>query len=215
MPTAGPATFQAAPQAQAPQQAQTQAQAQPPETPLDALFSEDALRDFAENNGQDIVDRFLRPLYREVIQPFRQMQSWYQAQMQEALGREIELTFRELGQSFPDLYGKDGTPVNAEQREVRFQVAQLADQIRAGAALHGIYLSAGEALERAHHLLYADRLAEQERKRLTSQIKSRASRQTVRPTQRQGAGQPGKAKSWEAAAEAYARRAAELGIDVE
>lgn len=157
---------------------------------LDALFTEAALKQFGEDNGQDLVEKLLKPLGTEVIQPFRQMKAemeqmkaWAAAQQSEALAKEVNLVFKGWEDEFADLYGKNGQ-TSKQQHDARAQVAQLADQIMAGAAMQGVQLSVSDALERAHALHTADRRNEIERQRLVAQVKGRASRITARPTQR-------------------------------
>lgn len=187
---------------------------------LDALFSEAALKQFGEDNGQDLVEKLLKPLGTEVIQPFRQMKAemeqmkaWVQAQQSEALAKEVNLVFQGWEGEFADLYGKNGQ-VAKEQHEARAQVAQLADQIMAGAAMQGVQLSVSDALERAHALHTADRRNEIERQRLVAQVKTRSNRITARPTQRKVARtvDDGAARSDKAAMEAVGNFWAERGL---
>jgi hypothetical protein len=187
---------------------------------LDALFSEAALKQFGEDNGQDLVEKLLKPLGTEVIQPFRQMKAemeqmkaWVQAQQSEALAKEVNLVFKGWEGEFADLYGKNGQTTK-EQHDARAQVAQLADQIMAGAAMQGVQLSVSDALERAHALHTVDQRHEIERKRLVEQVKTRSNRITARPTQRKVARtvDDGAARSDKAAIEAVGNFWAERGL---
>lgn len=187
---------------------------------LDALFTDAALKQFGEDNGQDLVEKLLKPLGTEVIQPFRQMKAemeqmkaWVQAQQSEALAKEVNLVFQGWEGEFADLYGKNGQTTK-EQHDARAQVAQLADQIMAGAAMQGVQLSVSDALERAHALHTADRRNEIERQRLVAQVKGRFSRITARPTQRKVARtvDDGAARSDKAAMEAVGNFWAERGL---
>ena len=187
---------------------------------LDALYSEAGLKKFGEDNGEDLVEKLLKPLGAEVIEPFRQMKAelqqmkaWVQAQQSEALAKEVNLVFKGWEDGFADLYGKNGQTTK-EQHDARAQVAQLADQIVAGAAMQGIELSVSDALERAHALFTADRRNEIERKRLVAEVKTRSNRITARPTQRKVARtvDDGAARSEKAAMEAVGNFWAERGL---
>jgi hypothetical protein len=187
---------------------------------LDALYTEGGLKQFGENNGEELVEKLLKPLGTEVIQPFRQMKAeleqmraWVQAQQADALVKEVDLVFKGWEGEFTDLYGKNGQ-ATPQQQEARAQVAQLADQIAAGAAMQGIPMSVSDALGRAHALFTADRRHEIERKRLTEQVKTRSNRLTARPTQRKIARtvEDGAARSEKAAMEAVGHFWAERGM---
>jgi hypothetical protein len=155
----------------------------PTASSLDALFTPKALEEFGNNNGEELVEKLLKPLHAEVIQPLREMKAWYEAQQREVLRKEVDLVFKGWEGDFADLYGTGGT-LTKEQLDNRSKVALLADQIGAGAAAQGIELSVSDALERANALFTADRRAEIERKQLTSRVVKRSARLTARPTQR-------------------------------
>jgi hypothetical protein len=188
---------------------------QPPAAPvsaLDKLFDPKALAEFAENNGTDLVEKFIKPLQAELVAPVREMQAWVDAQKTEALRNTVTSVFDRLAGEFADVYGK-GAVVGKDHLQARSEVAHLADRITAGAAAQGIDLSVTDALEQAHGLFVADRQAEVQRKRIAGQVTRRSNSITARPTQRNGKAGTA-AKGVEAAMAAYAQRAAEIGVEV-
>lgn len=153
---------------------------------LDVLFSPEQLRQFAETNGQEIVDKFLKPFAAErsaMQQEVARLTGFVQAQERQAVAAEANTAFAELSKVNGDLYGKD-TAFSAVQKFAREQVAQVADQLRAGAKLQGRDLSVSEALKRAHLVLTGDRKTAEGRKAVTEQVQKRAKQITARPTQR-------------------------------
>lgn len=188
---------------------------QPPVKGLDALFNPKALDDFGNEYGKELVEKFLKPLHSEVIQPMRQMAAWYEQQQRETLRVQVNTIFKGWEGDFADLYGK-GAELTKDQLDARSKVANLADQITAGAAAQGIELSVADALERAHALFTADRRAEIERKQLASKVVKRAGQITARPTQRKVAttAAEGAPKGDDAAMAAYRQKAAELGLSL-
>lgn len=169
------------------QQQQPPAQQQTP-AGLDALYAK--LEEFAKNNGSELVDQLIKPLYAEVIQPFRQMQAAYATQQRAAMASEINNVFKGFGDHWKDTYGEAGK-LNAQQNEARFTVARMADQIRSGANLQGIEMPVGEALDRAHALFTADRQQQAARQEIAGQVQRRSKAISARPTQRRNAGQDG------------------------
>jgi hypothetical protein len=196
------------------QQPVVQPVAQPndPFAALDALFKPEALKEFAENNGEELVEKFLKPLYG-ALAPIKQIQAQYQAAQQETLAKEVGTIFKGWEGDFADVYGS-GHDLTADQLAARGKVGQLADQITAGAAAQGIQLPVSEALERAHAYLTKDRAAEMARKQVTSKVQGRAGKITARPTQRRTANTvgDGAAKSDQSAQNAVASFWAERGM---
>jgi hypothetical protein len=201
-----------------PRQPQQQPVAQPVAQPtdpfaaLDALFKPEALKEFADNNGEELVEKFLKPLYG-ALAPIKQIQAQYQAAQQESLSKEVGTIFKGWEGDFADIYGS-GHDLTADQLAARGKVGQLADQITAGAAAQGIQLPVSEALERAHAYLTKDRAAEVARKQVTSKVQGRAGKITARPTQRKTANTvgDGAAKSEESAQNAVKSFWAERGM---
>lgn len=179
---------------------------------LAAIYGE-RLAKLRENFGDEFIEQVVEPMAQRNEQAYR----FYQQQEQQYVGQQIGQFFKSLGSEFSDLYGTTGGNggVTEEQLANRSALANLADQMTAGARVHGIELTVQDALERAHSLYASEHLEAIERKRLTEQVKKRNRGITQRPTQRRTApaGQPAE-RSLQSAMDAYATRAAELGIDV-
>jgi hypothetical protein len=211
-PAGGPQQ-QATPPAAPQQQRRPEAQQQEPYSDLlqELYGGEEGVQQLQEKYGQEMVNDLLKPL----LGPVQQMQEQVQAREREAMGREIGQFFRGLPEDgFAELYGK-GDEVSTEQFENRQRLAQMADQIRYGAAAQGIDLSVGECLDRANMMFASEHMSRLERQKLSAQVKKRSSSVTNRPSQRRrsAGGQSGK-PSDEAARDAYKAKAAELGLDV-
>jgi hypothetical protein len=179
---------------------------------LDELFKPESLQTFADNNGEELVEKFMKPLHA-ALQPLRELQAQAVAQQRETLVREVTGIFKGWEGDFGDLYGK-GNELTPGQHENRQKVGQLADQISAGAAAQGIDLPVSEALERAHAYMTRDRVGEIARKQVTQQIQGRAKGITSRPTQRRTPNTvgDGAAKGDQSAASAIAAFWAERGM---
>lgn len=180
---------------------------------LDALFNPQALAAFAEANGDELVEKFMKPLYNEVIVPARQAQARAAVAEQQAVASEANGVFSKLAEQYPDVYGK-GTALSAAEGMSRNKVAQIADQLRAGAKMQGRELSVTEALNRAHLIETSERRASDGRKQVQQQVQKRSKQITAKPTQRNNPAQASSRKTDSRAAEAYERKAAELGIEV-
>lgn len=180
----------AAQQPQAQQQPQPQqqrpqlGQQQQPATSLDALFSDEGLRQFAEENGQDIVEKLIKPIRDEIVQPFRQLQEFYRSQRQDMIAQQVGGVFKSWEGDHSQFFGTTKA-VSQEQAENRYRVAQMADQISIGASQQGVRMGMEEAFERALAILTEPHRSAIERKKLTSAIQNRSARLTTRPTQRQ------------------------------
>lgn len=159
-----------------------QAKANDPFAALEALFEEKTLKQFAENNGEEIVEKFMKPLHA-ALQPLKEIQARYEADTKASQQREVTGIFKGWETDFADLYGS-GDQLTPAQVDARLKVGQMADQIAAGAAAQGIDLTISEALDRAHSHLTKDRVKEMARKEITSAVAGRAKAITSRPTQR-------------------------------
>jgi hypothetical protein len=190
--------------------AQPAAQPQAPTSKLDQLYAD--LQSFAEENGDSVVERLLKPLKEEVIEPFRQFQAELQVQKSRAIAAEAGATISTLRQKFGDVYGDEGKASPAQQQTLS-QLAQLADQIRSGAKAQGRELSVKDALNRAHLIVTADRRESDGRKQVQAQVQTRAKAIVARPTPRARPTAEGRSEA--KAMEALERRAAELGIELD
>lgn len=170
------------PVAPVPQSQQTPAQPESPTSKLDALYSD--LAAFAEGNGEDIVERLLKPLKAEVIEPLRELMAQNQVRQQELSRSEARQSFQGLAAKFGEVYGADTKPLSAEQQEARQTLGFLADQLRAGAKMQGRDLSIPDAINRAHLIVSADRRDKVVRNEIKQQVTKRASGLTAKPTQR-------------------------------
>lgn len=177
---------------------------------LDKLYSD--LKSFAAENGEPLADHF-KAIHEEVIVPFRQMQAELAVQKQQAVRAEVNTVVNDLGKQFPAVYGS-GDKATLVQQQSRQQLYTLADQFRAGASLQGKEMSVADALKRAHLVLTADQRIAEGRKQVVQQVQKRSKAITARPTQRRNPSAMGVSKGESAAAEAYERRANELGIEV-
>lgn len=200
------------PQGQPPAAPQPVAQPQAPASKLDQLYAD--LSSFAEENGDTIVERLLKPLRDEVIEPVRRMQAALEVQQQAAVRAEVQSTLSALTGQFGDVYGKDDATLTPQQQQSRVNLAGIADQIRAGAKMQGRELSVKEALNRAHLIVTADRRDEAVRTQVRDQVQKRNRQITARPTARQAPKAALGKRSDNAAMEAFERRASELGIEV-
>lgn len=186
---------------------------------LNALYG-GKLDSYKEKYGSEFIEEVINPLAMAVnrtlaqqLQPVHEVRSHYEAERREQIRTTINNHFKGLSAEFHDLYG-NGQQVAGGQLEARMQAVKLADQIRTGAAIQGFDMSMDEALERAVAAHSVQHIEAIQRKKLTTQVKKRASQITQRPTQRKtisplDTGQ----RSDEAAMQAYAARARELGWD--
>ena len=164
--------------------------------------------------GEDFYEEILTPLAEAIAAPLAEAYGFVSEQREAALNREVDQFFNGLPESRRELYGQGAKVSGEEHVKARQEVAELADQIRAGAAVQGLDLSVTDALERADALYAQDHIRSSERKKLTDQVARRSGRRTQRPTQRRRTRGAGAERSTEAAMEAYETRAAELGLDV-
>jgi hypothetical protein len=170
--------------AAAPQQSQAVATSGASPDVLNELLSNPKkLADLQEALGKDVMEGFVKPLLQAQTRA-NEDRAFIDGMRKEALVRDINETFTEIGGGiFADFYGKNGE-VSQKQSENRFQVAQLADQIQAGAKLQNVQLSVRDALKRAHRIVTADQSAKVARQEVRSQVKKRSANLTARPTAR-------------------------------
>lgn len=198
------------------QNAAPAAQPQATVNPLDALFSADSLKQFAESNGQEMVDKFLKPFAEErqaMQKSMNTLQAYVEVQERRAVASEATTVVSKLSEKFGDLYGKDSLQLSEAQQTARRNLGGIADQIRAGAKQQGRELTVTEALNRAHLIVSADHSRQAVRKDITEQVQKRNKQITAKPSQRRNPVSVN-AKSDDQATDAYLRKAAELGIEV-
>jgi len=171
---------QAAPGTPAP--VETPAQPDSPTSRLDALYND--LSAFAEGNGEEIVDKFLKPLKEEIINPLRELLAETQVRKQEIARTEARQTVVQLSSKFGDVYGQDTKPLTTQQTEARSTLGYLADQLRAGAKMQGRELSIPDAINRAHLIVTAERRDQAVRNQIKTQVQKRANGLSAKPTQR-------------------------------
>lgn len=170
---------------QAPAQRPSQpAVATPQVNPLDDLLANpQKLAVLQEVAGKELTEGFIRPLLQE-RKAMLEDKSFIANLRRESLLREINESFTGLAKSgFESFYGENGG-VTQDQQNNRFKVAQLADQIRAGAQLQGVNMGINEALRRAHLISTANQTQAQARKQVLKEVKKRSSQITARPTAR-------------------------------
>jgi hypothetical protein len=190
-----------------PQQA---AQEQNPSA-LDQLYGN--LEEFADNNGEDLVEKFLKPLKEEVIEPLRQMQQASEAARQQSVANEATTAIERVTGDFREMYCTDGSR-DAEQEAAVMQLALTADQLRAGADAQGRELSVSQAIEQAHLILSHGRTAEASRKQVAGKVQKRNKAITARPTKRRSpvlSGAPSEKKAAQAVQQFWVNQ----GDDVE
>jgi len=175
---------------------------------LAELYGPDRMEELKTKYGKDFMDDIVRPM----LKPVEQLQAKAQRQEMAAVATEIGTFFRGLPKEFAEMYGQ-GADVSEEQFNSRAKLAQLADQIRYGAGRQGIELSVSECLERANLMFASEHIGQVERQRIKTQVQNRSRQLTQRPTQRRRPASES-APSEQTAKDAYAQRAAELGLDV-
>jgi hypothetical protein len=192
------------------------AQQQATTSPLDTLLSDKALAQFAEANGEEIVEKFLKPFAQErqaLKAELSEMKAYVEVQQRRAVATEATTVLEKLSGQFADLYGKDTLQLSDPQKQARTNLAGIADQLRAGAKSQGRELSVSEALNRAHLIVSAGHRQQAVRKQVTEQVQRRSKQISAKPTQRRNPTTAG-GRSDAAAIEAYNRKAAELGLEV-
>lgn len=185
---------------------------------LDAMLktlSDENLQAFEDAQGPEFVSQFLRPfrdtlqeLKQQVVDPVQDLQTQLTAREQESLQQTVNQAFSSLGDE--EFYGKDQGTLTKDQVSNRERVAQLADQIRAGAWAQGQDLAISEAIQRAHSIVSSGRQHDRARKELMDQVKKQSKGLVSKPSSATNP-TPG---TDEAASSAYRQRAAELGLNV-
>lgn len=171
-----------APALQAQQPVQQDASAQKQTATLDSLYSD--LGRFQEVAGQEMVDRFIKPLKNEVLEPLREVINFVNQQRAETVRQEVYKGFDGVAKDgYEDFYGKADS-LNDKQKSNRQQVAQVADMVHAGATRQNVQMSYGEAIRRAHLIVNADRMQMTARKQLLGQAQKRSTQITARPSNR-------------------------------
>lgn len=170
------------------------------------------LKEFSEVNGEPMGE-LLKALHEEVYQPLKQIQADYAVAKQQAVAAEAMTVTDNLAGKFKDFYGQ-GERLTLVQQQNRSLLYQYADRQRAGASQQGREMSVKDALNQAHLILTADRRVAEGRQQVRSQVQKRSKSITARPTQRVNPRGAGTSKGESQAAEAYSRRAQELGIEV-
>jgi hypothetical protein len=172
-------------QRQAPQQEEEPQQSEQ-QTLLDRAFGKN-LPKLRDKYGNDFFDEVMVPLQEQILKPAFEMSERYRhdlaARERETQVREFTGTVERLEKDMPDFYGKGATK-NAEQQTRYNQLLQVADRIRTGSEYQGIPCSIEDALEQSHILIAAERIAENERKKITQSVQRRSNGFTTRPTQR-------------------------------
>lgn len=194
------------------QPTQNAAQSNEPLSKLDALYNN--LAAFAEVNGQSLVDEFLTPLKKELIDPVRQLMAQAVVHQQELNRNEARQTMGTLEQKFGDYYGQTDKPLSPLQQKNRTLLGETADQIRTASKLQGKELSVSQALNRAHLLVTADHRERAVRSQITEQVQRRSKSITAKPSQRANPKLVA-AKSGAKAEEAISRFWADKGVDAD
>lgn len=187
---------------------ETPAQPASPTSNLDKIYAN--LNEFAEANGEELAE-FMKALKTELIDPWRKEQAKIQARDEELSKTEARTTFGTLSTKFASLYGEQGKPRSPEQQKAVTELAEVADQLRAGAKQRGQELSISDAINRAHLLVSHNHRESAVRNSIKEQVQKRAKGMVAKPTYRRNP-VTASGKSREAAGEALTRKAAELGI---
>ncbi|MFP3421859.1 hypothetical protein R0K19_21005, partial [Bacillus sp. SIMBA_161] len=150
--------------------------------PVHSIFGDQA-KSLSDKYGEDFMDDVVKPMASHLMGMIQPVHQDYQRRQQESVGQQVNQFFSGLPDTYQELYG--AKEVSNEQGTKRQEVAQLADQILAGAEAQNVPMSIDEALDRAVTLHAKDHLASLERQRITSQVRRRSSRLTARPSGRQ------------------------------
>lgn len=197
-----------------PPQSQTQRHEAPhddDESLIQRIYGESATS-LRERLGDDF-DALTKPLLRQMHQMLEPVRQQGLEQQQNMVAAEAGQFFKSMPNELHSYYGNGTGKVSEQQSTARHELAQLADQIRAGAAVQGVEMSVTEALDRALALHSQPYWQAIERKRLTTAVKSRSRQMTSRPSHRKMTPQSG-SLSEEAAMDAYASAAASMGLDL-
>lgn len=151
---------------------------------LDSLYKE--LDKFSEVAGSEMVERFIKPLKNEVLEPLRDVVQFVNEARQRAVADEANTAMSKIAVGdFAETYGNPEklTPVQENNRKLLYDAA---DRIMAGARAHRVPMKVTEALNRAHLMLTANiQIANSQRtarKEILSKVKQRATQITSRPS---------------------------------
>lgn len=181
---------------------------QSPTPGLDTFMSK--LAAFTEANGEDL-GQFAKLVNDEIVGPMKALQAELRVREQGMVRDEALAGFEAVREQFKDFYGpKDGT-LTPGQQQARSTVANLADQIRAGAKAQGKQVGIKDALAKAHAIVTYDMQQQAARQQIVTQVQKRAKSATQPPTQRRT--KPVGKRSDSAAQDAYRQKAMELGLD--
>lgn len=185
------------------------AQKQGPTSQLDTFYTQ--IEAFAETNGQELAN-FAKALKSELIDPVREILAANEVRSKDLSATEARATVTTLGEKFPQFYGADDKALSQVEQNNRAYLAQVADQLRAGAKAQGKELSIKDALQRAHLVATAKVRDQIVRKQISGQVQTRQRGMTAKPTQRRDPKLTG-GRSVANATEAVSRKMAELGIE--
>lgn len=175
--------------------------------PVELIFGKESKK-LADKYGDDFISDVVKPMASKLMGMIQPVHQDYQQRQQEQIGRQVNSFFDGLPEAHKELYGASGK-VSDEQGARRQEVAQVADQILAGAEAQGVPMSIDEALDRAVAVNAQQHLATLERKRIQSQVKKRSNRLTARPSHRRSES----GGSRKAAEQSVAAKMAEIGMD--
>lgn len=165
----------------APQQTASPSQQQQTAT-LEALYRD--LNGFGEIAGSEMVERFIKPLKSEVLDPLKDVIEYVNQARAEHVRKEIYEGFDKVAANgFEDHYGKADSLTDA-QRNNRQKVAAAADLIHAGAQWQKVPMGYAEAIRRAHLIVNAGHMETQARAKIVKEVKQRSTQITARPTNR-------------------------------
>lgn len=191
-------------------------------SPVASPLSDEALKKFAETNGQEAADalKLMRDHFNaqtsELSTKVQAFEQQIQAQQAQVIAQEANTVLSDLRGKFPTLYGNgnDPTKLTMAQHQKFTDLVNLADDMRKSAAGRGVSLGVKDALTRAHYVVSRESVKTEARSEIQAQIKQRSARATARPSQRSNPAAPGvSGRSDEAALAAFAEKAAEIGLN--
>ncbi len=185
---------------------------------LPALLTDEALAKFADENGEQAANliKMVRDHFVAQNTALDQRVQKFEVQAQQAetraVAEEAKTVIGQLQKQFPKVYGASEDPkaLTMGQYQKQVELANLADQIRAGALAQGRTISVKDAIKRAHYIVSRDSVKAEARQEIVGAIQRRSRAVTARPTQRTNPAAAGQSKGDEAALAAYAERAAEI-----
>lgn len=149
---------------------------------LESLYND--LTNFQEVAGSEMVERFIKPLKSEVIEPLREVLGFVAERKAEAIRDEVTKGFAAISKGgFEKVYG-DPADLTEAQRSNRQKVAEMADTIHVGARNRQVPMSYTEAIRRSHLIVSAGRMEQAARNDIRKQIKQRSTQIISRPSSR-------------------------------